>query len=154
VESVDEEVRALLDDMAETMYHAPGIGLAATQLGIMKRLVVCDIAVDEEDEPQLIKLVNPEISQLSEDKMLSYEGCLSLPDVFDDVERSVSCTVNYLDETGTQQTLQAEGLLAFVMQHEVDHLNGVLFIDYLSKLKRDTILRRMKKVKRQDEEVA
>lgn len=147
VTAVDDAVRALLTDMLETMYEAPGIGLAAPQVGVESRVIVCDVA-GEEEEPAPLMLVNPEIVAASEALQPSHEGCLSLPDVFDDIERHAEVTVRYLDEMGAQKTVTADGLLAACLQHEIDHLNGVLFIDHLSKLKRDRILKGLKKAKR------
>lgn len=147
VERVDGEVRALLDDMLETMYDAPGIGLAACQIGDMRRLVVIDVA-GKEEEPNPLFLVNPEIVAVSEEKSVHEEGCLSIPDVTAEVERPAMARVSYLDREGKSQEAELEGFLATIVQHEVDHLNGVLFIDYLSRLKRDMIVRKFTKQKR------
>lgn len=154
VERVDDELRKKLDDMLETMYDAPGVGLAANQVNIAKRFVVVDAGSnrddDEEDETRNpICLINPEIVAWS-DKLSSHEeGCLSLPDVRVDVERPDAITVRYLDRDGAEQELNAEGFLATVIQHEVDHLNGKLIIDFLSSLRRDMVVRRFKKLARQ-----
>lgn len=153
VEAVDENVRMLLKDMLETMYAAPGIGLAATQVGVEKRVIVCDVS-GEEEEPAPLMMVNPEIVAKSDEMRPSHEGCLSLPEIFDDIERHAEVTVRYLDETGARKEIRADGLLAACLQHEIDHLNGVLFIDHLSKLKRDRILKGLKKAKREADEAA
>ncbi len=144
VDGVDDAIRQLMDDMLETMYDAPGIGLAAPQVGISKRVIVMDCS-DDDDKPEPIKMANPEIISLSEEKSTMEEGCLSIPDQRGDVTRPSAITVRYLDENNTQQELSCDGLLAVCIQHEVDHLNGVMFIDYLSRLKRDMIIRKMTK---------
>lgn len=147
VEVVDDSIRKLLADMLETMYANDGIGLAAIQVGVAKRCIVMDVAVREgRNEP--IKLVNPEIVAQSKSISVYQEGCLSFPDQFSDVERPETVTVNYLDENGVAKTLQAEGILATCIQHEIDHTNGVVFVDHISSLKRDMILRRLKKAKK------
>ncbi|WP_375201708.1 peptide deformylase [Hyphococcus sp.] len=147
VDKVDDALRALMDDMLETMYDAPGIGLAAIQVGVPKRVIVMDLAgKDEEPEPRFF--VNPEILHPSEEMNLYEEGCLSVPEYFDEVERPARCRVKYLDYNGEEQILEAEGLLATCIQHEMDHLEGVLFIDYLSRLKRDRVLKKLKKEQR------
>lgn len=147
VDEITDGVRQLLDDMAATMYDAPGIGLAAPQINVSQRLVVIDCGKD--DAPELYKMVNPEIISLSDKRAVLEEGCLSIPNQTADVERPADVTVQYLDETGVRQTLTADGLLAACIQHEIDHLNGVLFIDHISRLKRDMILRRVMKELRQ-----
>jgi peptide deformylase len=144
VEAVDDELRTLMDDMLETMYDAPGIGLAAIQIGVPKRVIVMDLARDDE-EPQPRYFVNPEILNPSEDTSPYEEGCLSVPDFYEEVDRPAKCTVKYLDYHGEEQILEAEGLLAVCIQHEMDHLEGVLFIDHLSRLKRERILKKLKK---------
>ena len=141
LEKVSEEVKTILNDMAETMYNAPGIGLAGNQVGILKRLVVMDCSSDEED-PNLIKMINPEIVNLSDKKEELEEGCLSIPDHKSIVKRPANVKVKYLNIDGIEQTLDAEGLLAACVQHEIDHLNGILFIDHISKLKREMILKK------------
>lgn len=147
VDKVDDALRALMDDMLETMYDAPGIGLAAIQIGVPKRVIVMDLAgKDEEPEPRYF--VNPEILDPSEDMQLHEEGCLSVPDYYDEVERPARCRVKYLDYDGNEQVLDAEGMLAVCIQHEMDHLEGVLFIDYLSRLKRERVLKKLKKEQR------
>lgn len=147
VEKVDDALRALMDDMLETMYDAPGIGLAAIQIGEPLRVIVMDLA-REEEEPAPRYFVNPEILDPSEDMSVYEEGCLSVPEFFDEVERPARCRVKYLDYNGEPQVLEAEGLLATCIQHEMDHLEGVLFIDHLSRLKRDRVLRKLKKEQR------
>ena len=147
VEEITDGVRQLLDDMTATMYDAPGIGLAAPQINVSQRLVVIDCGKDE--LPELYKMVNPEIIALSEEHSVLEEGCLSIPDQTAEVKRPTEVSIKYLDETGTTQTLTADGLLAACIQHEIDHLNGVLFIDHISRLKRDMITRRVMKELRQ-----
>jgi len=150
VETVDQEVRDLMRDMLETMYAAPGIGLSAPQVGDDRCILVCDVA-REDEAPQPLQLVNPAIAWQSDDIVLAEEGCLSLPDHFAEVERPRAVRVRYLDENGEQREIDADGLLSTCMQHEMDHLQGILFVDYLSPLKRNIILRKMKKLKRQKE---
>lgn len=155
VMEVDDAVRALLEDMLETMYEAPGIGLAAPQIGVSRRLVVLDVAerdAEDEDapppEPRPMRLVNPEIVWAS-DAMSTYEeGCLSIPDYFADVERPAAVRVRYLDETGAPCEIEADGLLATCLQHEIDHLDGVLFIDHISRLKRDRVTKKFVKARK------
>ncbi len=147
VEKVDDGLRALMDDMLETMYAAPGIGLAAIQVGEPLRVIVMDLA-GEDEEPQPRYFVNPEILDPSEETNVYEEGCLSVPEYFDEVERPAQCRVKYLDYDGNEQMIDAEGLLATCIQHEMDHLEGVLFIDYLSRLKRDRVLKKLKKEQR------
>ncbi|WDI32851.1 peptide deformylase [Hyphococcus flavus] len=147
VDKVDDELRSLMDDMLETMYDAPGIGLAAIQIGVPKRVIVMDLA-GEDEEPEPRYFVNPEILDPSEDMRLYEEGCLSVPEFFDEVERPARCRVKYLDYDGNEQILDAEGMLAVCIQHEMDHLEGVLFIDHLSRLKRERILKKLKKEQR------
>ena len=147
VDEITDGVRQLLDDMAATMYDAPGIGLAAPQINVSQRLVVIDCSKD--DAPELYKMVNPEIIALSEEQAVLEEGCLSIPDQTAEVTRPAEVSIRYLDETGTSQTLTADGLFAACIQHEIDHLNGVLFIDHISRLKRDMITRRVMKELRQ-----
>ncbi|WP_411816862.1 peptide deformylase [Hyphococcus sp. DH-69] len=147
VDKVDDELRALMDDMLDTMYDAPGIGLAAIQIGVPKRVIVMDLA-GEDEEPAPRYFVNPEILDPSEETNLHEEGCLSVPEFFDAVERPAKCRIKFLDYDGNEQVLEAEGLLATCIQHEMDHLEGVLFIDHLSRLKRDRILKKLKKEQR------
>jgi len=175
IERVDAPLRRLMDDMLETMYEAPGIGLAAPQVGVSRRLIVMDIGEERAAETEHaggshveamepghtssgarqkvaphtpICMVNPEIVRLGPELRLYEEGCLSLPDVRIDIERPSSLTVRYIDRSGQPQELEAHGLLATVIQHEVDHLNGKLIIDYLSRLKRDMIVRKFRKAKK------
>ena len=150
LEKVSEEVKTILNDMAETVYDAPGIGLAGNQVGILMRLVVMDCSTDEED-PNLIKMINPEIINSSDEKEELEEGCLSIPDHKSIVKRPAKVKVKYLNIDGIEQTLDAEGLLAACVQHEIDHLNGILFVDHISRLKRDMILRKVKKQLRENE---
>ena len=147
VESVNADVRRLADDMLETMYAAPGVGLAAIQVAVPKRLLVLDVA-GEDEKPQPLVLINPEIVKLGPATRVYEEGCLSIPDVRVDIERPTTLTVRYLDRDGAQRTLDADGLLATAIQHEVDHLDGKLIIDFLSRLKRDMVVRRFKKAQR------
>ena len=148
---VDQAIRQTLSDMLETMYAGNGVGLAANQVGLLKRLVVIDCAAAEE-KPQPLQMVNPEIIAHSENKILHNEGCLSLPREYADVERWETVTVRYLDENGIQKTYAADGLLAIAMQHEIDHLDGILFIDYLSKLKRDRLITHLEKRRQRERE--
>lgn len=147
VEQVDDALRKLMDDMLETMYLAPGIGLSAIQVAVPKRIVVVDVA--REDEPaNPLYLVNPELVRVSDEMAVYEEGCLSLPDHYADVERPAEIEVAFLDYHGKKQSMKAEGLLATCIQHEMDHLEGVLFVDHISTLKRNMILRKLKKAKR------
>jgi peptide deformylase len=144
VERVDDELRALMDDMLETMYAAPGIGLAAVQVGEPKRVIVMDLA-QEGEPPQPRYFVNPEITWRSEELFTYEEGCLSVPEIFDAVERPARCKLKYLNYQGEPVEEDAEGLFAVCIQHEFDHLEGVLFIDYLSRLKRERAVAKVKK---------
>jgi peptide deformylase len=146
VAQVDDRLRQLAADMFETMYKAPGIGLAAPQVGIAERLVVLDVAEGEERRPMV--LVNPEILWKSGERGTAEEGCLSLPGQFAEVTRPLAVKVRFLDEQGEARELEAEGLLARCVQHEIDHLDGVLFVDHLSALKRNMIMRRLIKTRR------
>lgn len=150
IERVDDELRRLADDMLETMYDAPGIGLAAIQVAVPRRLLVLDVA-DKENEPaNPIVMINPEIVKLG-DKLAPYEeGCLSIPDVRVEIERPSAVSIRFLDREGKLQELHAEGLLATAIQHELDHLDGKLIIDFMSRLKRDMVLRKFKKIARQE----
>jgi peptide deformylase len=145
VEKVDSSIRSLARDMFETMYKAPGIGLAAIQVGVPLRMLVIDLA--KEDDPKAPQVfINPEIIAVSDQRSVYEEGCLSIPDYYADVERPASVTVRYVDGEAKEQQVEAEGLLAVCLQHEIDHLNGVLFIDHISKLKRDMVVRKFKKL--------
>jgi len=147
VETVDSEIQRLADDMLETMYDAPGIGLAAIQIGVPRRMLVIDLSRDdEENKPQVF--INPEILKVSDEVSAYEEGCLSIPDYYAEVERPASLTVGYVDRDGKQQTVEADGLLATCLQHEIDHLNGVLFIDHISRLKRDMVIKKFTKLAR------
>jgi peptide deformylase len=146
IERVDGEVLKLADDMLDTMYDAPGIGLAAVQVGVLKRLIVLDVSETEEPDP--LVLINPEIKSLGAETRIHEEGCLSIPDYHIEIERPASLVVGYIDRDGKPRELVAEGLLATAIQHEIDHLNGKLIIDFLSRLKRDIVVRKFKKMAR------
>ena len=146
VEKVGDEERTLMDDMLDTMYEAPGIGLAAIQIGVPKRIIVMDISRDE-NKKEPMYFVNPIIKNKNEDKSKYEEGCLSVPDQFAEIERPNACEVEYLDYYGKKKLLKADGLLATCIQHEMDHLEGILFIDYLSKLKKSMIVKKLSKIK-------
>lgn len=146
VEAVDDELRALMDDMLETMYAAPGIGLAAIQVGVAKQVIVMDLAREGEDK-QPRYFVNPEILWASDETLPYEEGCLSIPDIYDEVERPARVKLRYLDYQGERVEEDAEGLFAVCIQHEMDHLEGVLFIDHLSRLKREQAIKKVKKQK-------
>lgn len=147
VEEVNDEIKTLLNDMLETMYAAPGIGLAAPQIGVMKRLVVMDVS-DDKDKPEPLKMINPEIIWESEETSVYQEGCLSIPEQYADVERPAEVGMRYMDENGETHEIEADGLLATCIQHEIDHLDGVLFTDYLSALKRNMILKKVQKLQK------
>ena len=146
VEEVDDELRKLMNDMLETMYDAPGIGLAAIQVGVPKRVIVIDTSKEEKKTP--LYFVNPKIIVKSKNKATYEEGCLSVPGQFAEVDRPDQCHISYLDYSGKKKELKAEGLLATCIQHEMDHLEGILFIDYLSKLKRNFIVKKLSKQKK------
>lgn len=147
VERVDAETLKLMDDMLETMYAAPGVGLAAIQVGVPRRVVVIDTA--KEDEPkQPLCLINPELVAVGQTTRLYEEGCLSIPEVTVEIERPATVTVKYIDREGQEREVAADGLLATALQHEIDHLDGQLIIDFLSRLKRDMVIRKFKKAKR------
>lgn len=147
VTAVTDRIRRLADDMLETMYAAPGIGLAGPQVGVLERILVMDVA-GEDEKPRPLRLINPEITWRSEETATHSEGCLSIPEMYADVTRPAAVRVRYLDETGAAQDLAAEGLLATCVQHEIDHLDGVLFVDHLSPLKRNMIVRKVAKAQR------
>ncbi len=148
-EGVDDDTRRLIDDMLETMYAAPGVGLAAIQVAVPKRLLVLDVS--DKDEPRNpIAMINPEIVRLGDEMRPYEEGCLSIPDVLVEIERPSTLNVRYIDRDGKRQELAADGLLATALQHEIDHLDGKLIIDFLSRLKRDMVVRRFKKQARTD----
>lgn len=150
VAQVDDGIRRLMDDMLETMYDAPGIGLAAPQVGVLRRVVVMDLG--EEGERKPIRMANPRIVKASDEEAVANEGCLSLPEIYVDVTRPVAVTARYLDENGQEQEIEADGLLARCIQHEIDHLDGVLHVDYLSALRRKMILRRLDKQRKVEAE--
>jgi len=144
VERIDEALRKLIDDLIETMHDAPGVGLAAIQVGEPIRLLVADVAKKEE-EPNPQVFINPEVTWRSDERSTYEEGCLSIPEYYAEVERPASVRARYLDRQGKKQEILAEGLLATVLQHEIDHLDGVLFIDHISKLKRDRVIKKFQK---------
>ena len=152
VETVDDHLRKLMKEMLETMYNAPGIGLAAIQIGILKKIIVIDISKDK-DEKKPLFLVNPEIVFTSKKTSVYEEGCLSLPGQFAEIERPAECRIKYVDFNGKANELKAHGLLSTCIQHEVDHLNGILFIDYLSKLKKTMIIKKLLKQKKSLERI-
>ena len=147
VEKVDARVRRLMDDMLETMYGSIGVGLAAPQVGVAQRIIVIDVARDGE-KARPMRMANPEILSRSEEKTVANEGCLSLPEHFADVSRAAEIRFRYLDEENEIREMEAKGLLATCVQHEIDHLDGVLFVDHVSALKRGMILRKLQKAKR------
>ena len=150
VTAFDGRLRALVEDMFETMYAAPGIGLAAIQIGVPLRVVTMDLA-RKDDPPAPQVFINPQVVWSSEEKGIYEEGCLSIPDYYEEVERPAAVKVKYLDIEGKDHEIEADGLLATCLQHEIDHINGVLFIDYLSKLKRDMVMKKFKKAAKQAE---
>ena len=146
VEAVNDEIRSLMNDMLETMNNAPGIGLAAIQVGVPKNVIVMDLSRSDEKKNPLY-FVNPKIIQNSDNNATYEEGCLSVPNQFAEIDRPKKCDVDYLDYNGEKKTLKAKGLLATCIQHEMDHLEGILFIDYLSKLKKSMIIKKLSKIK-------
>ena len=154
VAAVDDKVRRLADDMLETMYKAPGIGLAAPQIGVMRRVVVLDVAkrASEGAEPAPMVFVNPVITFASAERSTYEEGCLSIPDYYEEVERPAVVRVAYIDRDGKAAEIEAEGILAVCLQHEIDHLDGVLFIDHISRLKRTRVVRKFEKAARGEAE--
>ena len=152
VEDVNDEIRKLMDDMLETMYNAPGIGLAAIQIGVPKRVIVIDLSRNEEKKNPLY-FVNPEIITNSNNNISYEEGCLSVPGQFAEINRPDKCRVKYLDYKGDEKIIDAKGLLATCIQHEIDHLEGILFIDYLSKLKKSMIVKKLSKQKKSLERI-
>jgi peptide deformylase len=152
VENIDGGIVRLMDDMLETMYRAPGIGLAAPQIGVLQRVIVVDVA-DKGEKPQPFAMANPEILWHSDETSVHNEGCLSLPDQYADVTRPKQVRLRYIDRDGEVRELDADNLLATCVQHEIDHLNGVLFIDHISLLKRNMILRKLQKAKKSQETV-
>ena len=152
VDKVNNEIRSLMDDMLETMYNAPGIGLAAIQVGVPKRVIVIDLSKDDEKKNPLY-FVNPEIIIKSKQDASYEEGCLSVPNQFAEISRPNTCKVKFLDYAGNKKTLEAEGLLATCIQHEMDHLEEILYIDYLSKLKKNMIIKKLSKQKKSLERI-
>lgn len=151
VGSITSDIQTQMDRMLATMYDAPGIGLAANQVGLLNRVLVMDLSRrDENEDPAPIFMVNPEIIHESEEMSVMEEGCLSIPQQYADVERPAEVAVKYIDYNGKEAELKASGLLSHCVQHEIDHLNGVLFVDYLSSLKRNMLLRRLEKMKKQN----
>jgi peptide deformylase len=144
IERVDAESRRLAQDMLDTMYDAPGIGLAAVQIGVGRRMLVIDVSREDEEKTPLV-FINPEILASSDEPSVYEEGCLSIPDYYAEVERPAQVTVKYIDREGKDQTIDAEGLLATCLQHEIDHLNGILFIDHISRLKREMVIKKFTK---------
>ena len=153
VKAVDKPLRALIDDMFETMYAAPGIGLAAIQVGVPQRVVTMDLGKKDEPKQPLV-FINPEVTWKADEKATYEEGCLSIPEYYEEVERPAAVRVKYLDLDGAPREIEASGLLATCLQHEIDHTNGVLFIDYISKLKRDMVMKRFKKAAKKTEAAA
>ncbi len=148
IERVDADLDRLVGDMLETMYDAPGIGLAGIQVGVPRRVLVVDVSKDEDERhPQVF--INPEILDSSDARATYEEGCLSIPDYYAEVERPATVRVSHLDREGKERVTEAEGLLATCLQHEIDHLNGILFIDYISKLKRDMVVKKFTKLAKQ-----
>jgi peptide deformylase len=141
VKRIDAGIRKLVEDMFETMYDAPGIGLAGIQIGVGKRVVTMDLSKKEDDHKPLV-FINPEITWTSDEKTAREEGCLSIPEYYEEIERPEEVKVKYLDLDGKSHEIKAKGLFATCLQHEVDHINGVLFIDYISKLKRDRVIKK------------
>lgn len=145
VVEINDEIKTLVNDMFDTMYEAPGVGLAAPQIGVMHRVIVMDPA-GEEEEPAPLAMINPDITWFSDELRVHQEGCLSIPEYYEDVERPDLCKVTFLDVDGKSHELECEGLLSTIVQHEVDHLNGKLFIDYLSRLKRERVTKKFQKL--------
>lgn len=151
VSGVDDEMRKFLDDMLETMYAAEGVGLAAPQVGVSKRIVVIDISHDDEDRMPPLYMVNPEIVWKSDERVCGEEGCLSVPEQRAEVERYAAVKVEYIDYHGKNQILEADGFLAIAVQHELDHLDGILYIDRISRLKRQMLLKKLQKLRENQE---
>ena len=152
LEKISLNEKKLLDDMLETMYEASGIGLAAVQVGVLKRMVVIDVSKEKEKKKPLF-LINPEITFYSKKKSIYEEGCLSLPGHYAEIERPAECHLSYIDYSGKKKNLKASGILSTCIQHEIDHLNGVLFVDYLSKLKKNMIIKKLIKQKKELEKI-
>jgi peptide deformylase len=152
IKKIDREIKDLVADMFDTMYDAPGIGLAAIQVGVPKRVVTMDLSKKEEEKQEARVFINPEILWRSDEKAIYEEGCLSIPEFYEEVERPAQVRVKYLDLNGREQEIEANGLLATCLQHEIDHLNGVLFIDHISRLKRARITKKFAKVAKRSAE--
>ena len=148
VEEIDGATMSLINDLASTMYAAPGVGLAAPQVGVHKRIIVVD-PLDENGKSRLVRMINPHLIAVSDDRVMREEGCLSLPDFYEELERPAEIDVRFMDADAKEQTLHANGLLARCIQHELDHLDGVIFVDHLSTVKRNIILRKLTKIKKQ-----
>jgi peptide deformylase len=144
IERVDSDLQRLADDMLDTMYDAPGIGLAAVQIGVPRRMLVIDVSREGEEKQPLV-VINPEIIKSSDERSVYEEGCLSIPDYYAEVERPATVSIKYLDRDGKEQMVEADSLLATCLQHEIDHLNGVLFIDHISRLKREMVIKKFTK---------
>ncbi|KQV84516.1 peptide deformylase [Rhizobium sp. Root1220] len=144
IERVDSDLQRLADDMLDTMYDAPGIGLAAIQIGVLRRVLVIDVSREGEEKQPLV-FINPEVVTSSNERSVYEEGCLSIPDYYAEVERPATVSVKYLDRDGKEQMVEADSLLATCLQHEIDHLNGVLFIDHISRLKREMVVKKFAK---------
>ena len=153
VKEITQEIRQLADDMLETMYDAPGVGLAAIQIGVPVRMVTMDVSKTEEERQPMV-LINPEVTWTSEEKRVYEEGCLSIPEYYEEVERPDRIRFRYMNLNGETVEQDADGLMATCVQHEIDHLNGVLFIDYLSRLKRDMIVKKVVKSRKDREKAA
>ncbi len=147
IDTIDADIKTLAQDMLDTMYEAPGIGLAAPQIGELKRIVVMDLSKDDEPKAPIV-MINPEILKFSEDTVVTEEGCLSIPELYYDVERPAEVTVRYTDLDGKEQQMEAADRFAICVQHELDHLDGVMYIDYLSRLKRDRVLKKFQKAEK------
>ncbi len=153
VQEIDGEIKKLIEDMFETMYDAPGVGLAAIQIGVAKRVVTID-ATRGDDEKQPMVFINPEVISVSDEKDSKEEGCLSIAEFYEEVERPSEVKVRYMDQKGKTKEIEADGLLARALQHEIDHLNGVLFIDHISKLKRDRVTKKFTKAAKTNKRTA
>ncbi len=153
VQKIDDEIKKLIEDMFETMYDAPGVGLAAIQIGVDKRVVTIDATRGDEEKNPMV-FINPEIVSTSEEKDSKEEGCLSIAEFYEEVERPSEVKVRYMDEKGKTHEIEADGLLARALQHEIDHLNGVLFIDHISKLKRDRVTKKFTKAAKTNKRAA
>lgn len=153
VEKIDGEVKKLIEDMFETMYDAPGVGLAAIQIGVARRVVTIDATRGDEEKKPMV-FINPEIVSVSEETDSKEEGCLSIAEFYEEVERPSAVKVRYMDEKGKTQEIEADGLLARALQHEIDHLNGILFIDHISKLKRDRVTKKFTKAAKANKRAA